>query len=220
MSHKNKTLIWDLPLRIFHWALALLIGYAWYSVEVLGDLEQHFLTGYAILTLLIFRVAWGFVGSRHARFASFVRGPAAIRAYLRGETAVGSYPGHNPLGALSVILMLVVIGAQATTGLFSDDQEFFFGPLSGYVSGDTVSRITEFHHFNFNVIMAVVVLHVLAIIYYSLVKKQRLVPAMVTGRKEDPDHALPGISGSKLLAALVVLVIAAAAVFGISTLGS
>lgn len=219
MRRDDKTLIWDLPLRVFHWTLAILIGYAWFSVEVLGDLEQHFLTGFAILTLLIFRLVWGFVGPRHARFVSFVRGPATVIEYLRGGGDPGAYPGHNPLGAGSVLLLLTLVSAQAVTGLFSDDQEYFFGPLSRFLPGSVVNSVTEFHHFNFNVVMAVICLHVAAVLFYTLVDKEPLVPAMLTGYKKDPQRRFDGIASSKTGLAIVVLAVAAGVVYAISTLG-
>ena len=218
-NKENKTLIWDLPLRIFHWLLALLIGYAWFSVEVLNDLDQHFVTGYAILALLLFRLVWGFVGPYHARFGSFIKGPAATWAYMKDQSS-HTHGGHNPLGAWSAVLLLVLVAAQAISGLFSDDEYYYFGPLTGYVSGKTVGTMTNFHYLNFNFILAAVGLHILAILFYALVKKQHLVPAMITGYKADPHNKLQGIQNSKIGLALLLIVIAGAIVYGISSLGS
>jgi cytochrome b len=115
--------------------------------------------------------------------------------------------------------LLAIVSVQAITGLCSDDQEYFFGPLSGYLSGSLVSQVTEFHHFNFNVILAVIILHVAAILFYALVRKEPLVPAMLTGYKKDPQQRLEGIASSKPGRAIVLLAVAAGIVYAISTLG-
>jgi len=218
-NSSGKTLVWDLPLRLFHWSLVILIFYAWYSVEVANDLDQHFLTGYAILALLIFRILWGFVGPENARFSSFIKGPSEVMAYIRHQNSY-THSGHNPLGALSVVLMLAILVTQVVTGLFSDDEYYYFGPLSGYISGSTVGVMTEIHDINFNVILGIVVLHILAIVYYAVIRKQRLVPAMITGYKSDPGQELSAISGSKPLLAVICLLIGAGIAWGISTLGN
>jgi len=218
MNKPATTFIWDLPLRIFHWSLVLLVTYAWISVEILENLDHHFYSGYGILALLIFRVAWGFLGPKHARFSSFVKGPKTIRAYLRGgSTDIG---GHNPLGALSVIMMLLVLLAQAVSGLFSDDEYYYFGPLTSYVSGDVVGIMSNFHHLNVNIIMAVLGLHLVAIIFYELVKKQRLIKAMFTGSKPDELRKYEGIEQSKGLLAIAIMAAAAATVFAIAQFGN
>lgn len=219
MNHQNTTLIWDLPLRIFHWSLAGLVFYSWYSMEVLNNLDHHFLSGYAILTLLIFRLIWGIIGPENARFSSFIRGPRTVLSYLKGEQP-NVHGGHNPLGALSVMLLLTVVSAQVISGLFSDDEYYYFGPLSSFVSGSTVAAMTEFHAFNFNIVMGAILLHILAILYYVFIKKHSLIVPMITGYKKDLGADVRSISGSKVGAALVVISCAAAIVYAITRLAA
>lgn len=218
MNSPQKVYVWDLPLRLFHWALVGLVCYAWYSVEILEDMDQHFLCGYAILTLLLFRVAWGFWGAKHALFRAFIKRPKTILNYLRGRQSE-PYLGHNPLGAISVILMLALLLTQAISGLFSDDEYYYFGPLTGFVSGDTVSFFSTLHHQNVDFIIAVLALHVGAILYYELFKKQRLVKAMITGRKDASPGKFASLENTYSGRAALILSIVGAIVYGISQLG-
>lgn len=212
-----KTLIWDLPLRIFHWALAALVVMAWVSVEILEDLDIHFLCGYGILGLILFRLIWGVVGPEHARFSAFVKGPSAILAYLRGD-ANHYRGGHNPLGALSVLFLLAVVGLQATTGLFTDDEYYYFGPLNSYVSSDVVGVMSNLHHLNVNVIIAAIALHLAAIAFYRVVKKENLVTPMITGKKDDSEKKFSAISDSKFGLAIVIALLVTGVVIGIASL--
>ncbi|MCS6763587.1 MAG: cytochrome b/b6 domain-containing protein [Candidatus Protistobacter heckmanni] len=185
-----KVRIWDLPTRLFHWLLALLIIGSWCTMELAEPLGMdlsvwHARIGYSVLTLILFRILWGFFGGRYARFASFVLGPGAVLAYLRGGKAGG--PGHNPLGALSVLALLFVVLLQACTGLFSNDDIAFEGPLAKLVSNALSGLMTKIHHINFNVLLVLVVLHLAAIIWYRLRKREKLVKAMLTGDKELDD---------------------------------
>jgi cytochrome b len=177
--------VWDLPTRLFHWTLALLIVGAFVTVKAGGNLMiWHERIGYAILTLVLFRVVWGVAGGRYARFASFVRGPGAVLGYLKGG---GDHaPGHNPLGALSVLGLLAVVGFQAGSGLFTNDDIAFEGPLAAKVSGATSSLLTTLHRWNEKVIIALVALHLAAILYYRFGKGRDLVRPMVSG---DADFA-------------------------------
>jgi cytochrome b len=198
MDDKQRVLVWDLPTRLFHWLLAAAIPAAVATGMLGGELMVwHGRLGLFILGLVAFRLTWGFVGSRHARFASFVRGPAAIAAYLRGEWR-GS--GHNPLGALSVLAMLGLIALQVGTGLFANDDIAFRGPLADLAGDDLSSRLTSLHALTQYGLIAVVVLHAAAIVYYVRVRRERLVGAMLTGYKElplqaseDKAHQAPGI---------------------------
>ncbi len=116
--------VWDLPTRLFHWALAISIVLGIVFVKIGGNaIQWHAYCGYAALALILFRLIWGFVGSWHARFANFIPSPSRLITFLRGETDGGL--GHNPLGALSVIALLAVVLIQALTGLFADDDIFF-----------------------------------------------------------------------------------------------
>lgn len=184
-----KQRIWDLPVRLFHWTLAALIAFSWWSAEE-SHLDWHLYSGLGILSLLIFRILWGIFGSSTARFANFVRGPAGVRAYLKNP-ASWRVAGHTPLGALSALSLMGAVGAQALMGLFaSDDDGLFEGPLAKFVSLDASDGMSEVHEAFFNVIIALVLLHVAAIVYYSL-KGKPLLGAMITGQGELPAGAEP-----------------------------
>ena len=179
---KHEIRVWDLPTRLFHWMLALCIVLGVVFVKIGGNAMQwHAYCGYIALALVLFRIIWGFAGSWHARFAIFVPSPKRLIAYLKGETAEGL--GHNPLGALSVIALLLAVLLQASTGLFADDDIFFQGPLAKYVSNATVAFLTSVHRFNQYIIMALVALHIGAILFYQFYKKESLVAPMITGDK-------------------------------------
>ena len=170
--------IWDLPIRLVHWTLAGLVAFSWWSVHN-HHTDWHIWSGCAILTLLIFRLLWGFVGSSTARFANFVRGPKTVLAYLRGRW---SGIGHTPLGALSVLALFVAIAIQATLGLFSEDEDgIYTGPLSGLVSIDTSDKVRDVHELWFNVVLGLIVLHVAAIVFYRF-RGRHLTKPMITGR--------------------------------------
>ena len=180
----HKVLVWDLPLRLFHWLLVLLVVVSVVSANIGGNAMQvHMLSGYSVLALLLFRILWGFLGGTHARFASFVRGPAAVIAYLRGNEG-GRHPGHNPAGAWSVILMLAVLLAQAATGLFANDDIATEGPLAKLVSKALSDRITGIHHLNVKLLFALIGLHLSAVAFYVLYKRDNLVKPMLTGFKD------------------------------------
>ncbi|MCK6387676.1 MAG: cytochrome b/b6 domain-containing protein [Zoogloea sp.] len=178
--------VWDLPLRVFHWLLAVAVAAAMLTGQVGGNLMVwHGRLGILIAGLIGFRLAWGLVGSTHSRFSSFVRGPAAIAAYLRG----GWHGlGHNPLGALSVLGLLTVLGLQAGGGLFANDDIAFQGPLYGLVSKDTSDWMTGLHRKGFWLVLTLVALHIAAIVFYTRVKGEKLVGAMLSGQKEVADH--------------------------------
>lgn len=203
----NKTIrVWDLPVRLFHWALALSIVLGIIFVKIGGNaIEWHAYCGYVTLTLVMFRIIWGFVGSWHARFLNFVPSPKRLIAYLRGQTDGGL--GHNPLGAFSVLALLLTVLIQALTGLFADDDIFFQGPLAKYASNSTVAFLTSVHHFNQYIIFALVGLHLLAIFYYLLVKKDNLIQPMITGDKNAPANISSQAvdTARQRLAALMIL---------------
>ncbi len=182
--------VWDLPVRLFHWLLvASIIGL--FVTGTLGGnwMEWHSRIGFFTLGLVVFRILWGLVGSEHARFASFVRGPGAVLAYLRGSfsggvaTAAKPYLGHNPLGALSVLALLMVVLFQAVSGLFASDEILMAGPYANAVSGAISAQFTKLHKLNSNLILVLVGLHLAAIAFYFSVKKENLVKPMLTGHK-------------------------------------
>ncbi|MEZ5740969.1 MAG: cytochrome b/b6 domain-containing protein [Burkholderiaceae bacterium] len=177
--------VWDLPIRLFHWLLLVAVFFSWFSIDVLDNIGWHVRSGQFILGLLVFRLAWGLFGSRSALFLRFVRGPGTVLRYLRGQAV--PYVGHNPLGALSVVAMLAVLLTQVLSGLGSDDEIFTTGPLAKFLSADQVALANWIHEENFNLLLGLVVLHVLAIAYYRVARGRNLVRPMVTGR---------GMSGS------------------------
>ena len=198
-----KQPVWDLPIRLFHWLLAGLIAFSWWSVNY-HHTGWHIWSGCAILTLLIFRLLWGFVGSSTARFASFVHGPRAVVDYLRGSwTGLG----HTPLGALSVIALLVAISVQVGLGLFAEDEDgIYMGPLSRLVSSDTSDKVRDIHELWFKVVLGLIVLHILAILYYRLFRRQKLTGAMMTGRAELEPGIRPMRPGKWWVALICLLI--------------
>ncbi len=182
-----KIRIWDLPLRLFHWLLVVAVIGSFVSVKLGGNaMIWHGRFGYIVLSLIFFRLIWGFVGTHHARFAQFIKSPKAIFAYLKNPTET---PGHSPLGAISVIVLLGLFLSQALAGLFASDDIAFDGPLVKYVASTWVELLTSFHRLNEWVLMALVAVHVGAILYYKYAKKINLISAMITGDKEWADTA-------------------------------
>lgn len=177
----ERQTVWDLPVRLFHWLLAGLIGFSWWSVKF-HHTDWHIWSGIAILTLLVFRLLWGVFGSSTARFTSFVRGPRAVREYLRGDSS-WRVAGHTPLGALSVVALLAAVAVQVGLGLISTDPDGLYeGPLARLVSLDTTDTARDIHEYWFYVVLALVVMHLAAILYYRLVRGQKLTKGMITGR--------------------------------------
>lgn len=207
-----KAYVWDLPTRLFHWSLVILVVAAFVTAKVGGNaMVWHGRIGLAIIGLLVFRIVWGFVGSTYARFLQFVRGPGTIRAYLRGEW---SGLGHNPLGALSVLALLGILTIQATTGLFSNDDIAFEGYLVPLIGMEASSSITGFHHLLEKILMALVALHVGSIVFYARVKKHNLVKPMLTGWADgSPEQSA---RGGKAVAFVIAVLIATTAVWAAS----
>src|SRR5437764_13020350 len=176
-----KQPVWDLPTRLFHWLLAALIAFSWWSVEY-DHTSWHIWSGLAVLTLLIFRLLWGFAGSSTARFSSFVRGPASVAAHLRGRW---NGIGHTPLGALSVIALLLAVSVQVALGLIAEDEDgIYMGPLARLVSSDTSDSARDLHELWFNIILGLIALHVAAIVFYRVFRGQKLTKPMITGKAE------------------------------------
>lgn len=195
-------LVWDLPTRLFHWLLAALIVFSWWTVHHHHS-DWHIWSGCAILTLLIFRILWGFVGSSTSRFASFVRGHSAVREHLRG---VWTGIGHNPLGAFSVLALLIALAVQVGFGLFAEDEDgIVLGPLATLVSSETSDKARHIHELWFNVILVLIGVHLLAILYYRLRGKKLTLP-MITGRARVEPGTEP-IRRGKWWMALVCLAI-------------
>lgn len=207
---KVSVRVWDLPIRLFHWALAALLAGLWLSGE-LGKLDHHMTMGSAVLALLLFRLSWGVAGSTTARFGHFVKGPRAIMDHLRGSGR--TLIGHNPLGALSVMAMLAVLAVQAVSGLFTSDDIITDGPLAHLVSSTTVSQASTVHRIGFYVLQGLIAAHLAAIAFYRFGKKDDLVTPMVTGNKRVPAK-VQGTSGGNLAVALALAIGSAALVWG------
>ena len=179
--------VWDLPTRSFHWLLAACVIGSVISAKIGGNaMVWHFRLGYVVFTLLAFRIIWGLVGGRWSRFSSFVYAPSTVIRYLRGQTRPHEHldVGHNPLGAFSVFALLALLAAQVSTGLFADDDISNTGPLIKFVSGATSSLLTRWHkNFGQWLIIALVLLHVGAIVFYLVRKRQNLITPMLTGDK-------------------------------------
>ncbi|BDW10317.1 cytochrome b561 [Polynucleobacter sp. SHI8] len=182
----EKIRLWDLPTRLFHWLFAVAVLGA-IVTDLLENITLHSYFGYSALVLVIFRIIWGFVGPHHARFSSFVPSVSSLKAFLKDQTV--SPLGHNPLGALSVIAMLLIVLVQASSGLFTDDEISFQGPLSKFLSEDMVKFMNQIHETNHVLVYGIVALHFIAIFYYQRIKKNNLIGPMVYGDKEiDPKN--------------------------------
>jgi cytochrome b len=213
ISYKATRRVWDWPVRVFHWLLVLSVLAA-YVTHRLGIeyFKYHLWCGYLVIVLVTFRIIWGLIGTRHARFHHFVRGPATTVRYglelLRGTHT--PYVGHNPLGALMVIALLVSLLVQALTGLVANDEIFNTGPLYGYVTPERSLDLTSIHRQLFYWIAAFIALHVVAVLVHLIFKKENLVHALITGHKPAahvPEHE--EISSSRsVLAVLIVVALA------------
>lgn len=221
-QHIHKIRVWDLPTRLFHWALvAAVIGLAITGTLGGNAMVWHFRFGYSVLTLLLFRIVWGLVGGRWSRFGAFIYSPASVINYLKGKSKPEHGIGHSPIGAGSVFAMLGFLLAQVGTGLLSDDEIAFSGPLTRFVSNATVGLATSYHkNIGKWILLALVVLHIAAIAFY-LWRKHNLVGAMLHGDKElvTAAPASRDDMASRLLA-LGVLLVCAAGVYWISSLGA
>lgn len=179
--------IWDPALRIFHWALALLVVSNWLLGKIgPSDMTLHFWLGYGVIALLVFRLVWGFVGPAPARFTRFIQGPPAVLRYAREmvRPRPSHWPGHSPVGALAVVAMLAVLIMQVTTGLFADPDDYInVGPLASTVSSATSRMALRWHHRGADLILILVLLHWAVIVFYRLWKGEDLVRPMITGWK-------------------------------------
>lgn len=212
----ERVKIWDAPVRLVHWALVALIAFSWWSGKEGGNaMTYHMWSGYAILTLVLFRIAWGFVGSTTARFSSFVHGPREVLAYCRtlGHRGVSGHAGHNALGGWSVVLLLASLAVQAGTGLFANDDIFTEGPLVQYISKELSDTLTTVHHYNFNVLLALAGVHIVAVLYYLVYKSENLVLAMITGTKQVAPPVPRDLRMAGAGRALAALAVAAVAVY-------
>ncbi|MBP3128018.1 cytochrome b/b6 domain-containing protein [Thalassospira sp. ER-Se-21-Dark] len=225
-ADEKKVKLWDFPVRLFHWALVVAIVTAWWSNrQVMIDI--HALAGYSVLALVIFRIIWGFVGSSNARFADFLTGPRHVIGYLgklpKGSTSELTYTGHNPAGGWMVLVMILLVGVQAVSGLFASEDTFLFfdGPLVAYVSSDFASTMNWIHHTNINLIYGAVGLHVFAALFYLVVKRENLIRAIVIGTRRVPAELagrFANIRFASPVLGIVILIVCALVVWGGVTL--
>lgn len=218
----HRIRVWDLPTRLFHGALLLCVV----GLVITGNLGGnwmvwHFRLGYSVLTLLLFRLVWGFIGGHWSRFASFIYAPSSVIAYFKGQGKAEHSVGHNPLGAGSVFALLLFLGLQVGTGLISDDEIANQGPLARFVSGARVSLATWWHKdVGKWVLTALVALHIAAILFYLFKKKDNLIRPMIEGDKELTVRvaASRDDAASRVMAA-IVLALCAGLVYWIVSLG-
>ncbi|MEY2853289.1 MAG: hypothetical protein RL030_421 [Pseudomonadota bacterium] len=214
----EKRLVWDLPTRLFHWMLVASMVASYLTADAGSpSMKWHMVLGYWTLGLVIFRILWGFFGPRHARFSAFFK-PGRVGDYLATLLRRDSTPtvGHNPLGGLAVIVMLMMVAIQAVSGLFITDDIVWSGPWNPAVSSETADRLATVHHLNFDILLWVIGLHVLTVLFYAFYKRQDLVGPMFTGYKKSaivPENQ--SINGSQLAKALVIAVLSAAVVYAL-----
>ena len=210
-----KVRLWDGPVRLVHWLLVGLIGFSWWAAD--DHLDWHQWSGYAVIALVVFRIYWGFAGAGAARFSSFVRGPRATLAYLKtlASRAPSTTPGHNPLGALSILVLLVLLLAQVGTGLFAVDVDAYQGgPLSDRVSFELGRQLADIHDLIFHALQAVVALHVVAVLFYLVWKRTNLIGPMITGQRHLPGD--PGFARAPLWRLILGVVLASAVAWALS----
>ncbi len=207
-------LVWDLPTRLFHWLLVALVITSFVTGKIGGLwMQYHMWSGYAILGLLLFRLAWGVVGGRHAHFSAFLRGPGAVLRYVRTmhRREAPEHLGHNPLGGWSVMAMLITLLVQAVTGLFANDDIFTEGPLYPWVSKATSDWLTRIHRLNQEAILLIVAIHIMAVLFYLIIKHENLIQPMITGRKNW--HAEAQSSSNQLGRAALIASVLAVGIF-------
>jgi cytochrome b len=211
ISERASVFVWDLPVRVAHWLLVISVLGSYVTSQFGTKLfNWHKYCGYTILVLVTFRIVWGFVGTRYARFEQFMRSPRQAFRYfgiLVSKAESSSYVGHNPLGGWSIVAMLVLLIAQGVTGLFANDEISSIGPFFGWVSISVSNTLTQFHHVFFDALEILIVLHVVTVAYYGYVRNENLLIPMITGRKsaavaQESDE----IQGSKIVLAFAILV--------------
>jgi cytochrome b len=200
--------VWDAPVRLVHWLMVLAVGTSWWTAET-GRMDWHRYAGYSMLALVSFRIYWGFFGSSTARFSRFVRGPRTIANYIKGRWV--AMPGHNPLGALSVVVLLALLLTQVLLGLFAVDVDGIeSGPLSAHVSFEVGRAAASWHEDLFDVLLWLIGLHVVAVLYYVLYKKENLIAAMVHGKRAGPYDPSSSVKSATALRLVIGVVLAGA----------
>ncbi|MET3999997.1 cytochrome b/b6 domain-containing protein [Marinobacterium sp. MBR-109] len=229
--------VWDIYVRLFHWTLAASVLFAWWSGTTGGYVNEtfnllglslslkfdvmtwHMYAGYTVLTLVLFRLMWGFAGSHHARFSEFVHSPVTTARYALQmlQRREPHHLGHNPLGGWMVVALLLLTAAQASTGLFANDEVFIEGPLASLVSSSMSVEITRWHRWLFDILLIAIGLHLLGVIYHQLFKREKLVQAMLHGRKPAATEA-PSYPFAPFLRGLLLALAAAAIVWSLLNL--
>ena len=190
--------VWDAPTRLVHWLFVFCVAFSWWTAEN-DRMDLHYWSGLTLLGLLVFRIYWGFAGPETSRFSKFVKGPRAVLGYLP-KLLRPNYRaafGHNPLGALSVAAILIALTMQVTLGLFASDTDGLeSGPLSRYVSYELSKDAGDLHEDFFNILLALIGLHIAAIVFYLIIKRANLIGPMVTGRRraENAEGPAAGIA--------------------------
>jgi len=214
--------VWDLPTRLTHWLFVVGVAFSWWSAEE-GHMQWHVWSGLTVLGLLVFRIYWGFAGPETARFAHFVKGPRAVLGYL-GKLSRADYRaafGHNPLGALSVVAILLALIVQVGLGLFATDTSYVAsGPLNHLVDSDAADELTDLHEDFFNILLTLIGLHIAAIVFYLVAKRTNLIGPMLTGsRRAGAVEGPPaGIAPVPVWRFLIGVAIGAGAVWLITTI--
>jgi cytochrome b len=219
LATPGKVKVWDLPVRLAHWLLLVLVGFSWWSGEQGGDqMVRHSWSGFAILTLVVFRIGWGFIGSDSARFASFVRSPRASFAYLRSvlKRQPKAYLGHNPLGGWMIMALLLVLLVQVVTGLLGNDDSDYEAPLAHWLSHDTSSLMSALHGYSFDLLLILLGLHVAAVLTHVVLQRDDMLKAMFTGVKT----SLTGDNAGQMASNWRALSIVAVVVLGVYALVS
>lgn len=219
MSTSIQVRIWDLPTRLFHWTLLFGCIICWATATQFNDaMRWHFLAGYVTLAVLVFRVLWGIFGSSTARFSSFLSQLREIKTYLATfHYRQPSYTvGHSPLGGLATLALIITSLTVSITGLFANDAVMTKGPLAHWVSDNSSDSLTDLHQISFNILLSLVILHLIAIAYYRVVKRENLLRPMLTGHKKLPNHP-SSISFVSNRIALIVLLLCSVLVGWIAT---
>ena len=208
----NKIKVWDLPTRIFHWGMILLLVSLWWTADI-GEMDWHQVLAYTLMILIIFRLIWGVIGSDTSRFSHFIKHPKTVLSYMKQTKHQGVYlsVGHNPLGGYMVIALIVLVSAQLMSGLFTSDDIFTEGPLYSLVSNEIGSLMTWLHKKVFYVMLGLAGIHVLAVIYHGI-KGDKLIVAMITGYKQVPEKSQLKLRFRSVLMAMLLLAMIAGVV--------
>ncbi len=216
-----ERLVWDIPTRVFHWLLVLSLTASFVTAKIGYDVRQyHMWLGYWMIGLLTFRIVWGFLGTRHARFFSFFPTPRRLFVYIRNTMRGKSEEtvGHNPLGSLMIFAVLILVGLQAVSGLFMDDEIMYSGPYFDAVSTDVADTMNFLHNNLINIILLMVVVHIAAVLYHAFVRRERIIRAMISGKKNaDLVPESESISGSRLGLAVIIALATAAFTYWVVT---